>query len=85
MFGVFANAYKDMPTGVSNVWTTLTVGNEGLDAELYQYNPVGAHLMYYATCISLYLILSQFFIAILVGTLQVWPHRLTSAAQHTYH
>ena len=69
LFGVFSADFKDVPSSLSNVWARFTVGQEAMESELLDYNPVGAHIMYYASCLLLYLILSQFFVAILVGTL----------------
>lgn len=67
LFGVWSDDYGDLSEAVTRVFNQFTIGAE-VDERALLFSPHAALLMHYVTNLFLFLIVSQFFIAIVVGS-----------------
>ncbi|KAG8457576.1 hypothetical protein KFE25_003730 [Diacronema lutheri] len=67
LFGAWHPAYASFGMAFTRVFTSFTVGAE-VDEDAMRVSPAGAALAHYVTNLFLFLIVSQFFIAIVVGS-----------------
>jgi hypothetical protein len=66
LFGVFMADYADFKHAYAQQFAVFQ-GGASIDNETREHSPVGTELMYYAAPFVLYLVMSQFLIAIFVG------------------
>ena len=74
LFGVFDENYRDYTHAVSNQFGVLQSGSKK-DDDMMKHSPIGSELMFYVGSVSLFLVLSQFLIAILVGAFEATRER----------
>lgn len=74
LFGVFDENYRDYIHAISNQFRVLQSGSTKDDL-MTKHSPIGSELMFYAAAVSLFLVLSQLLIAILVGAFEATRER----------